>query len=199
MKVFIVGKHASGKHEALQVCEEQGIVVGREFSNIETLDPRIYMDPHYNQYTVEDISNIFEMKSYVCMHGVEESGVIDSYMIQRGISFYTYDQSDVMVLTPQQLENINKPILKDNILFVWMDSNQAARIRRHAEENRKYSFNEQEEIENRYSVDFVKTLYNFPNAQVLYFNNEDPARVGTVISAIIKHPDLLDSFVNNYR
>lgn len=199
MKVFIVGKHASGKHEALQVCEEQGVVVGREFSNIEAPDPRIYMDPRYNQYSVDDISNIFEMKSYICMHGVEESGVIDSYMIQRGISFYTYDQSDVMVLTPQQLENINKPILKDKILFVWMDSTQTARIRRHAEENRKYSFSEQEEIENRYSVDFVKTLYNFPNSQVLYFNNEDPARVGTIISSIIKHPDLLDNFVNNYR
>lgn len=199
MKVFIVGKHASGKHEALQCCEDQGVRVGREFSNIENHDEKIYMDPKYLQYSTEDISNIFEQKSYISMHGIEESGVINSYVYQRGISFYTYDESDVMVLTPSQLENINKGIIKDHVVFVWLDCTLSTRIRRHAEEDRSYSFKEQEEIEERHGLDFVKTLYNFPNSDVLYFTNEDPARVGTIISAIIKHPDLLQSFIENYK
>lgn len=199
MKIFIVGKHASGKHEALECCENNGIRVGREFCNIESAPENIYIDPKYLKYTMDDISNIFEMKSYMCMGGIEEDGVIDSYMYHRGISFYTYDNSDVMVLTPAQLENLNMELIKDDVLFVWMDCTQGNRIRRHAEQARKYSFTEQEEIEDRHSLDFVKTLYGFPNSHVLYFTNEEPERVATIINAIVKHPELADMFIENYK
>ncbi len=199
MKVFIVGKHASGKHAALQVCEDQGVKVGREFSNLDKPQPQIYMDAKYQHYGIDDINNIFEMGSYICVGGIEEDGVIDAYMYHRGISFYTYDNADVMVLTPSQLENLNRKAIKDNVLFIWLDCTQDNRIRRHASDGRSYSFVEQEDIEDRHGLDFVKTLYNFPNSNVLYFTNEEPERVGTIISTIIKHPDVLPNFIENFN
>jgi hypothetical protein len=104
-----------------------------------------------------------------------------------------------MVLSPGQLENLNRKLIQDRVLFVWMDNTLSTRIRRHAEEGRLYSFAEEEEIESRPGADFVKLLYSFPNSDVLYFTNEDPARVGTIISAIVKYPDLLKSFIDNFN
>ena len=199
MKFIIVGKHASGKHEALEVCVQQGIAVGREFSNIPEALPQIYIDENYIRYSQEDINNIFEQGSYISIGGIEESGVIDSYMYYRGVSHYEFDASDVIVLTPSQLENINTKIIKDHIVFVWLDNTLDNRIRRHAEEGRKYSFSEQEEIENSHGLDFVKTLYNFPNSDVLYFSNEEPERVGTIIASLVKHNDLIDNFIKNFN
>jgi hypothetical protein len=199
MKIFIVGKHSSGKLAALQCCEALGVKVGREFSNLPEPNPHIYMDPKYNRYTVDDIDRIFELGAYICIGGIDESHVLDSYTYYRGISQYDYDDSDVMVLSPGQLENLNRKLIQDRVLFVWMDNTLSTRIRRHAEEGRLYSFAEEEEIESRPGADFVKLLYSFPNSDVLYFTNEDPARVGTIISAIVKYPDLLKSFIDNFN
>lgn len=198
MKIFIVGKHASGKHEVLQCCAEQGISVGHEFTSM-TRHPAVYMDPNAIQYSPDDITNIFEMQAYISMINIEESGVVDAYVHYRGISHHTYDHCDVMVLTPTQLEVLNRKLIKEHIVFVWLDNTQDNRIRRHAEERRTYSFIEQDDIENRHGLDFVKHLYAFPNSNVLYFTNEIPERVATIISSIIKHPDLLPDFIKNFN
>lgn len=198
MKIFIVGKHASGKHEALQCCEDQGVRVGREFTSM-VPTPGVYMDKKAQIYGIDDINNIFEMQAYICLTGIEESGIVDSYVHHRGISHHTYDNSDVMVLTPTQLEGLNKKLIRDRVLFVWLDNTQDNRIRRHAEEQRDYSFIEQDDIEDRHGFDFVKCLYNFPNSDVLYFTNEDPARIGTIITSIIQHPDILPNFIKTFN
>lgn len=199
MKIFIVGKHSSGKHQALEVCAQQGVRVGREFSNIPQAPSQVYMDPKYQLYTADDIEKIFEMGAYICVTGIEEDGVMDGYMYHRGLSYYTFDNSDVMVLTPSQFENLNSKAINEKVIFVWLDNTQDNRIRRHAQENRKYTFKEQEEIEERHEIDFVKNLYGFPNSSVIYFTNEDPDRVGTIISAIVKHPDLVEDFIKNFN
>lgn len=198
MKVFIVGKHASGKHEVLKTCKELGIAVGHEFTSM-TPHPQVYMDPEAEQYSQDDITNIFEMQAYICISGIEETGIIDSYAHHRGISHHTYDNSDVLVLTLTQFESLNKNLIKDRVLFVWLDNTQDNRIRRHAEEQRTYSFIEQDEIEALHGSDFVKQLYNYPNSDVIYFTNEEPERVGTIIASIIKHPDLLPHFIKTFN
>lgn len=198
MKVFIVGKHASGKHEVLKTCKELGIVVGHEFTSMMP-HPQVYMDPEAEQYSQDDITNIFEMQAYICISGIEETGIIDSYAHHRGISHHTYDNSDVLVLTLTQFESLNKNLIKDRVLFVWLDNTQDNRIRRHAEEQRTYSFIEQDEIEALHGSDFVKQLYNYPNSDVIYFTNEEPERVGTIIASIIKHPDLLPHFIKTFN
>lgn len=198
MKVFIVGKHASGKHDVLKTCEEQGVTVGHEFTSLTTF-PRIYMDQNAEHYSQDDINKVFEMQAYICISGIEETGIVDSYAHHRGISHHTYDNSDVMVLTPTQLESLNRKLIRDYVLFVWLDNTQDNRIRRHAEEERSYSFIEQDEIESRHLTDFVKTLYNYPNSDVLYFTNEEPERIGTIISTIIKHQDVLPNFIKTFN
>lgn len=199
MKIFIVGKHCSGKHECLNKCEELGCVVGREFSNLPEPSPIIYIDPKYIYYSTSDIAQIYDNCSYISIAGIEESGVIDAYMYHRGLSHYTYDNSDVMAIQSSQVEGLNRNLIKDEILFVWLDSTRDSRIRRHAAEDRTYDFVEQEEIESKYDADFVKSIYNFPNSSVLYFNCEDPDRVAVIITAILKHPDLKDIFIKNFN
>jgi len=199
MKIFIVGKHCSGKHECLNKCEELGCAVGREFSNLPEPLPTIYIDPQYLRYPTEDINQLYDNCSYITIGGIEERGVTDAYMYHRGLSHYTYDNSQVMAIQSSQVESINKRLIKDDILFVWLDSTRDSRIRRHASESRTYDFVEQEEIESKYDADFVKSIYNFPNSSILYFNCEDPARVATIITAIVKYPDLKDIFIENFN
>lgn len=199
MKFIIVGLHGSGKLAALNECESLGCKVGREFSNLPTAYEKINIDPQYDTYSGEDISSIFETNAYICLNGIEETGVIDGYSYYRGISQYTFDNSDVIMLSPIQVESLNLPNNHDHIVWVWLDSKLNSRIRRHAEENRKYDFVEQETIESRHLQSFVKTIYNIKNSSVLYFSEELPERAATIITSINKHPELLEIFEKNYN
>lgn len=199
MKFIIIGKQGSGKHRILDILASNEIRVGREFSNLPERPEQVYMDPHYEYYSREDISHIFETRSYIYLGGLEETGIKDSYIYYRGLSHYTYDQSDVIAISTTQLEQLNKALLTEPVIFVWLDNTRDSRIRVHAEENRTHSFVEQEEIESRSDADFVKTLYAFPNSKVIYFTNEIPERVATILTALVKHPDLVDMFVENFN
>lgn len=199
MKFIIVGLHGSGKLAALNECEDLGCKVGREFSNLPTAYEKINIDPQYDVYSGEDITSIFETNAYLCLNGIEETGVIDGYSYYRGISQYTFDNSDVIMMTPIQVESLNLPNNYDHIVWVWLDNKRDSRIRRHAEENRKYDFVEQEMIESHHTQSFVKTIYNIKNSSVLYFSEELPERVATIITAINKHPELLEIFEKNYN
>lgn len=198
VKIFITGKHASGKHEVLNICEQMGLRIGREFSNLSEYNPTIYMDPNYLKYSQQDITNIFESHSYMYISGTDPK-VIDPYSYFNGLSYYTYDNSDIMVVDSTHVCDLNKNLIQDDIVFVWMDNNRDMRIRRYAIEDRKYSFLDREDEEKIYDAEFVKTIYNFKNSNVLYFNNEEPERVAAIIAAIIKHNDLLDIFIKSFN
>ena len=197
MKIFVVGKQCSGKTEILNECEELGLRVGREFCNIKSSARHI--DPKYERYTMDDISKIFENNAYICISGINESGVLDGYMGYRGISLYTFDNSDIMALHPNQVCELNKQAITDDVLFIWMDDNRDRRIHRYAENKYVYNFIEVEENESQFDADFVKVIYNLPHSKLIYFNNEDPSRVAAIIYAIRNHPDLIDIFVNRFN
>ncbi len=198
MKFIIVGLHGSGKINVLNTCEELGCRVGREFSNLPDIPEQVNLDPKYEHYSEEDITNIFESSAYLCMGTIEESGVKDAYAFQRGISYYTFDNSDIIAISPQQLNMLNLRT-KEHVVWVWLDDKRDTRIRRHVAEGRTYDFVEQEELESEYTQNMVKTIYEFPNSSVIYFTDEVPDRVATIINAIIKHPDLLESFEKNFN
>ena len=44
----------------------------------------------------------------------------------------------------------------------------------------------------------VKFLYGLENSHIIYFNNEEPSRVATIIYSIIKHPDLFKLYEKNF-
>ena len=197
MKIFVVGKQCSGKTEILNECEELGLRVGREFCNIKS--SALHIDPKYERYTMDDISKIFENNAYICISGINESGVLDGYMGYRGISLYTFDNSDIMALHPNPVCELNKQAITDDVLFIWMDDNRDRRIHRYAENKYVYNFIEVEENESQFDADFVKIIYNLPHSKLIYFNNEDPSRVAAIIYAIRNHPDLIDIFVNRFN
>ena len=197
MKIFVVGKQCSGKTEILNECEELGLRVGREFCNIKS--SALHIDPKYERYTMDDISKIFENNAYICISGINESGVLDCYMGYRCISLYTFDNSDIMALHPNQVCELNKQAITDDVLFIWMDDNRDRRIHRYAENKYVYNFIEVEENESQFDADFVKIIYNLPHSKLIYFNNEDPSRVAAIIYAIRNHPDLIDIFVNRFN
>ena len=199
MKFFIVGKHASSKHEALNIIEELGGKVAREFSNLPTTTENVYIDSKYLRYEQEDIDAIFNNRTFLTMGPVEECGLLDGYKYYRGIDFYHYDKADALVLSPRQLTNINKHVLNQPTVFVWMDNNRDNRIHKHVADKRTYDFVEVERLESSYDADFVKTIYNFPNSNLIYFNNECPERVACIVYTLIKHPELLDIFIKHFN
>ena len=197
MKVFIVGRQCSGKTEVLDECDELGLRVGREFCNIQS--PVLHIDPKYELYTIDDINKIFENNAYICITGIDESGVLDGYMGYRGLSLYTFDNSDVMLLHPQQVCSLNKKAITEPILFVWVDDNRDKRIHRFVENKCGHNFIEIEEVESQFDTDFIKTVYNLPNSQLIYFNNEDPGRIAAIVYTLVKHPELVDIFVKKFN
>lgn len=201
MKIFIVGKHASGKKEILDLIEENNIKVGRECSNLpdDPIPSTAYIDSKYERYSFDDMDNISKQDSYIYLTGFEEKGIIDGYMYYKGLSFWTYDNAQVFSISPQYLQHINRKNINDHIVFIWLDNTRNNRIHRHVSEERTYSFRELEEIESRYDSDFVKNLYNFPNSSIIYFTDEVPERVATIVTVLAKHPELKDLFTDNFN
>lgn len=199
-KFIITGKHSSGKHEVSRLLEERGVRVGHTFSNFDSIPKRAYIDPEFEHYTREDIDRIFEQKSYIYLSGIEETGIEESNTFYKGLSYYTFDRSDVVVIPYTQIPSLNRSILADeDIVIVWLDGKLERRISRHAAERRTYSFNELEEIEGPGDSAFIKNIYNLSNDRVLYFADEVPERVATILQTLISHPDLLSLYVENFN
>lgn len=198
MKYFIVGLHASGKNEAIDILRDNGVKVGNLFTNLESPNEKVYNYNRYDYYPRQDINTVFENDAYLFIQELNPHQYSDEPYYE-GISKYTFDENDVFVISPDQLIGINQNSIKEPVCFVWMDSTKSQRISRYKEERRQYNFMERDEIEKRDIDSFVKTLYSFKNSEVMYFYNEQPQRVATIIETVIKHPDTLESFVKNFN
>lgn len=194
MKYFIIGLHSNGKWEVATMLKNMGVKVGKLFTNYDKLS---YNKDNYMVYQFEDINRIFENQAYIFFKESPEFNV-SAYKIYEGLSLYEYDNNDVFVLNPDQVISIPPAFIKEPVTFVWLDSTKSARKTRYNYENRDYGFNIREEIESKDINVFVKTIYGFNNSPVLYFQNESPERVATIIYSLIKHPDLNDLYANNF-
>lgn len=201
MKYFIVGLHASGKQEVLNILEKMGVKCGHNFSNIENPDDSTYNVKNYEFYTNQDINDVFENNAYIFIQELPLSHMNFSsvYKYYEGLSKYSFDQNDVFVLSPDQLLAISPTTINEPICFVWLDNTKNNRSSRYHTEKRSYNYIERDNYERRDLGTFVKTLYSFNNSSMLYFNDEDPARVATIIYNTIIHPDTLDVFVKNFN
>ena len=192
MKFFIVGLHASGKQEILDILERQGINVGRLFSNIETASPAIYNSYNYELMSTTDINEMFENKQYLFIQELESSATTKSYKYYEGLSFYSYDNNQVFALSPDQFIAIPpKSYRNEELVIIWVDCDKHNRNSRHLIEKRAYSFHEREEIENRDIAVFGKSVYSLPNSHVIYFANEEPGRIACTVLTLVQHPEYL--------
>lgn len=200
MKYFIIGLHASGKQEIIDMLRELGISCGKLFSNMEEPSPNIYNSLNYELYSNKDVMDIFENNAYVFIQEMKGNQYDGVYKYFEGLSSYTYDNNDVFSLSPDQVLMISPNNLKkEEICFIWLDNTKTNRKSRHHTENRPYNFIERDNIERDGIQSLVKFLYGFENGHIIYFNNEEPSRVATIIYSIIKHPDLFKLYEKNFN
>lgn len=201
MKYFIVGLHASGKQEVLDNLKTKNIRCGNIFSNLDDSTAMSSKNTYtnYEYYDISEISKIFENNAYIFLQEVPSiSSVNSAYKYYEGLSKYEFDNNDVFVLSPDQVLNIVPSAIKEPVCFIWLDNKKANRKNRYIQEKRTYDFNERETIEKRDINAFVKHIYNTKDSHVLYFTDELPERISTIIYTLIKHPDLTDLYKKTF-
>lgn len=199
MKYFIVGLHSTGKQEVVDHLEKMGVKCGKIFSNIEEPSEELYNSKNYELYTNEDINNVFENNAYIFMHELPLMQLnFKTGKYYEGLSKYSFDQNEVFILSPNQLLAISPNSINEDICFVWLDSTKTRRSARYHSEHRMYNYQDRENIERKDLGSFVKTLYSY-NAPMIYFIDEEPLRVATIIYTTIIHPDTFDMFVKNFN
>lgn len=187
-KFIIIGFNGSGKMAVANILREMGVNVGQTFRSTDTIGNQYSLSTIV--YDIKELNNLFENQAYLF---IKES-INKANKYYEGISFYEYQTHDVFVMTPDQFNTVAR--FDDNVVFVWLDNNSAQRRSRHRMEKRKYDFIRQEQIEQEYIQDFTDRIND--NA-ILYFNNEQPDRVAAIVYSAIKHPDLLDVYLNAFN
>ena len=192
MKFFIVGLHSSGKSDIVDILERKGINCGHIFSDITTPKDNIYNSYNYELYTTKDVNEVFENDAYIF---VKECKSGDQKFYE-GLSRYTFENNEVFVLSPDQLLASSFNNINEDIVFIWVDNTRSNRYNKYLEDRKRYNFKEREIVENEDLSTFVKTIYTKP---MLYFSNEDPSRIATIIYTMIKFPETIDEFVETYN
>lgn len=196
MKFILIGLHGSGKHEIAHQLQEMGVMYGKNFSNT---PPNSTAYGEYEVYDNQDITDIFENNAYIYMHEHCDEKIANSYKYFEGLSKYTYDNNNVFVMSPDQFMSISANNFPKDAIWVWLDNTKSNRQTRHKVEKRNYEFVNREILEKNDIKEFVKTLYNEANSNILYFTNEEPCRVATIIYTIIQHPELLSIYIKNFN
>jgi hypothetical protein len=187
-KFIIVGFNGSGKMQVANTLKSMGLKVGNTFRSSESIGNQYSLSTVV--YDSKEVNNLFENQSYLF---IKES-LTKSNKYYEGISFYEYQNNDVFIMSPDQFNMV--PKFDDNVIFVWLDNNVAQRHSRYRMEKRKYDFLKQEKVEQEFVHDFTDRIGD--NA-ILYFFNEEPERVAAILYGVIKHPDLLDFYLNSFN
>ena len=192
MKYIVTGLHSSGKAEVAEMLEKDGVKVGKLFTNLDSVQ---YHHKLYECLTTEEINRIFENGAYVYFSEVNNS-ISNNYECLASSEF---DTSDVFVLSPNQINNIPLKALPEKVCYVWMDCNSLNREARYKSEKRQYNFKSREELERIDLSDFTDKLYNTPNSSIIYFQNEDPQRVATIVEIMVKYPETIELIQRTFR
>ena len=133
MKFFIVGLHSSGKSDIVDILERKGISCGHIFSDITTPKDSIYNSYNYELYTTKDVNEVFENDAYLfvkeCKNGDQK--------FYEGLSRHTFENSDVFVLSPDQLLVTSFNNVDEDVCFVWVDNTKSNRYNKYLEEAKK--------------------------------------------------------------
>lgn len=192
MKIIITGLHCSGKQEVLNLLQEDGFKCGQMFSNMKENELNNNQYKYYNDNT---IGEVFDNNAYIYIKQLKNRNDLNVYY--EGISSYDWDENDIFSLNSDVVANLNS--VKDEIIYVWIDNTWTQRYEKWKDEGRKYNFDilEREEQENQ--QDFYDRLYNGKNTKVVYFSNEEPSRIKTIIKMLLKYPEMVDEIVENFN
>lgn len=193
MKYFIVGLHSSGKQEIVDHLKKLGIKCGRLFSDIDEPDVRFYRSGEYDICSTKEVNEIFENNAYVFMQRITRDGK----SFYEGLTSYEFENNDVFVLSPDQL-TVATLSKTEPYCFVWVDNTKTNRYTRYENEGREYDFYQREEQETKDLGYFVSLIYS-NNTPILYFKNEEPRRISSIIYSLVKYPDLLDIYKRTFN
>lgn len=189
MKYLVVGLHCSGKVEIMKTLQDMGVPCGKIYTNVDIKNDR------YEFISDNDMNEIFENNAYIFFREIANN----SFFCYECLSLYEFDHNSVFFLSPDQLNAIPIAFLKEPVCIIWVDSNTQSRKQRYHDEGRDYNWNMEEDIENQNIKDSINTMYRVSKNNVIYFYNEDPKRVATVIYSVYKHPELLYNFVKYFN
>lgn len=203
MKFILIGQHGVGKHEVCEILRGMGVKVAKQFSTLPKAYPSIYHSKDYESYSMAEINELFENGSYIFMHELVSSETDQgAHRFFEGMTHFALDNADVAVMSPDQVLAMQAPMIHLPICFVWMDGTKQFRQRKHRSEKREYIFQERERIETQDLTEFSKCVYSFEigggKVPVIYFNQEEPQRVATILYAMVKHPELTEYFIKNF-
>lgn len=189
-KFIIIGFNCSGKMAVADALRRYGAKVGRTFRSVENVGNQYSVSSLV--YNTKEVNDMFENQAYLFLK--ESHLKSDRCRYYEGISFFEYQNNEVFVMTPDQFNTVAR--FDDNVVFVWLDNNAKQRRYTHRIERRKYDFNLQERIEQEFIQDFTSRI---GDNHILYFFNEDPERVATIVKALIDHPDLVPNFLETFN
>lgn len=192
MKFFIVGLHSSGKSDIINTLEKYGVNCGHIFSDISVTKDNIYNSRNYELFTTKDVNEVFENDAYIFMHECK----IGDLKFYEGLTKYSFEHNDVFVLSPDQLLDSSFNNLTEPICFVWVDNTRANRYNKYLEDRSSYNFKKREELETQDLSTFVKIIYSKPH---LYFSNEDPNRIASILYTMVNFPETQEVFLENYN
>lgn len=194
MKFIIIGRHCTGKMRVAKILAEHGVRVGHLLTNAE-LTSDIIQHNIYNHHSTSDMNSIFENDAYIFFKDLT-GDMMNEYEC---LSKFDFENNDVFILSPQHINMTPKCDFGSKICFIWLDSTLSVREMTHRDECRKYSFKTRELVEARDTMDFVDKIYNMPNSEMLYFWNEDPQRVATIIEVMLEYPDTIGKFAKTFN
>ena len=190
MKYLIVGRQGCGLSEVVQEAEALGLSVGHVFRNIRNLQPQSYTISKII-YELPDIEKIEESGSYIFM---QESFQKEKFL--EGLSFYEYDNHDIIYMGVEHMSRIPQKMWdKMDVTLIWLDGTSEFRMTNIKESGLNHNFKLQEDNETFNIPGFIERVYDKPH---IYFLNEDPKRVATILYSLVKYPDLLDIFIKNF-
>lgn len=191
MKVWIVGPQGTCKNDIISLLEDDKLKVGKLFTN-EKPENMQCCSNRYLYYDNETLKSIFENNAYVFMNDV-----IGKFGVQEGLGFDEYDSKDIFVLSIDHFISLNSKYISKNDLVVWLDGTKNWRM---SNINKCYDYMSREKIENSCYEQFgemISSLSNYKN--VIYFYEELPERVKTIVKIIYNNPKLKSEFVKYFN
>lgn len=192
MKIWIVGPQGTSKCEIARLLADDKFKVAKLFSGLSE-DELTYHKDMYKSYNNDIIKSIFENGAYVFINDVFEK-----VEIQEGLEFDEFDNNDVFVLSIDQFISVNTKYISKNDLIVWLDGTRKWRMMNCDKDYNKFA---REDFETACYSTFGNMINNFKTSHknVIYFYEEIPERVKTIIKVIANNPKLKEEFVKNFN
>ena len=184
MKIWIVGPQGTSKCEIAKLLADDKFKVAKLFSGLSEDELTYHKDI---------IKSIFENGAYVFINDAFER-----IEVQEGLEFDEFDNSDVFVLSIDQFISINTKYISKNDLIVWLDGTRKWRM---SNCDSDYNKSAREAFETSCYPAFGNMINNFKKSHknVIYFYEETPERVKTIIKVIANNPKLKEEFVKNFN